>query len=173
MKSIIVAVGANTRGRWGNAAETIARSLVTLRRAGVRIARLSPIYSTAPVGKSAQPRFLNAAIVLQTALRPQALYTLLKRIERSAGRRPGVRNGPRPLDLDIVDYQGRIAHWPGRVRSQDRLTLPHPEAHRRAFVLQPLRDVEPEWRHPVLRLTVQALLARLDRVSGDVDRAGP
>jgi 2-amino-4-hydroxy-6-hydroxymethyldihydropteridine diphosphokinase len=82
-------------------------------------------------------------------------------LERKAGRRAGRPQGPRPLDIDILDYGGRRLGWPGRGRRRARLVLPHPEAHRRAFVLVPLAQVAPHWRHPVLGASARALLDRL------------
>jgi 2-amino-4-hydroxy-6-hydroxymethyldihydropteridine diphosphokinase len=82
------------------------------------------------------------------------LLALLQKVERAFGRRRAVRNEARPLDLDLLDYDGRILDIPG-------LVLPHPRLHLRAFVLLPLRDVAPGWRHPVLGETVSELIAKL------------
>jgi 2-amino-4-hydroxy-6-hydroxymethyldihydropteridine diphosphokinase len=91
---------------------------------------------------------------------PAWILRLLKRLERRAGRRLGRTWGPRPLDIDILDYGGRRLGWPCRKR-RGGLVIPHPEAHRRAFVLAPLAEIEPQWRHPVLGVTARVLLARL------------
>ena len=99
---------------------------------------------------------------------PAVLLRTLKRIERKAGRRLGRRWGPRQLDIDILDFGGRQIGNPHGRRRRGQLQLPHPEMHRRAFVLLPLREVAPFWRHPRLGLTVSALLARL----APRDRAG-
>jgi 2-amino-4-hydroxy-6-hydroxymethyldihydropteridine diphosphokinase len=96
---------------------------------------------------------------------PAALLRLIKRIERRAGRRLGVRWGPRCLDIDILDNGGRRLGWPRRRRQQGRLMLPHPEMHLRAFVLVPLLEVDPHWRHPTLAVSGRTLLARLPRAS--------
>ena len=96
-----------------------------------------------------QPRYLNAVVLVEAYIAPGALLRLLKRIERRAGGRLGARNGgPRPLDIDILDYGGRRIGRPPRRRQRGRLILPHPEMHRRAFVLVPLLEVAPAWRHP-------------------------
>jgi 2-amino-4-hydroxy-6-hydroxymethyldihydropteridine diphosphokinase len=99
---------------------------------------------------------------------PAALLRTLKRIERRAGRRLGRHWGPRQLDIDVLDFGGRQIGNPHGHRRRGQLQLPHPEMHRRAFVLLPLREVAPSWRHPRLGLTVSALLARLP----PRDRAG-
>ncbi len=159
MKSILIALGANTPGRWGSPVAALERAVAELGRAGVRVRALSRIYVTAPVGRAGQPDFVNAVVAASTGLEPPRLLRLLKRLERRAGRRPGPRNGPRPLDLDIVDHGGRIAGWRRLGRRPGALILPHPEAHRRTFVLMPLLDVAPDWIHPALRTPGRRLLA--------------
>jgi 2-amino-4-hydroxy-6-hydroxymethyldihydropteridine diphosphokinase len=139
----------------------LARALEELSQAGVRIVRASQLYSTAPVGPGRQSRYLNAVVVAATPLPPAALLRALKRIERRAGRRRGRRWGPRPLDIDILQYGAKRIGWPPRWREPGGLILPHPEMHRRAFVLVPLLEVAPRWRHPVLGLQARALLRRL------------
>jgi 2-amino-4-hydroxy-6-hydroxymethyldihydropteridine diphosphokinase len=97
----------------------------------------SALYRTAPVGFADQPAFVNACALLETGLAPRALLEGLLAIERGHGRVRDVPNGPRTLDLDIVLYGTLAMHEPG-------LTLPHPRAHERAFVLAPLLDVWPD-----------------------------
>jgi 2-amino-4-hydroxy-6-hydroxymethyldihydropteridine diphosphokinase len=140
------------------------RAIDQLRQDGVHVLRVSRTFSTAPHGPGFQDRYLNAVLLVATPLPPAPLLRLLKRIERRAGRRlSGRKWGPRPLDIDILQYGGMRIGWPPRRRRLGRLVLPHPEMHRRAFVLVPLCDVVPHWRHPVLGLGVRALLARLPR----------
>lgn len=127
----VVALGSNLGAR-----------LASLRRArralgrlpGTRVLAASGVYESAPVGPGSQRPYLNAAVLLETSLKPLSLLVELKRLEAAAGRRPGPRWGPRPLDLDVVSY-GRL-----RLRSP-LLTLPHPLAARRAFVRAPLADL--------------------------------
>lgn len=95
---------------------------------------MSGVYGSAPVGPGRQRRYLNAVVALRTSLKPLTLLVELKRLEAAAGRRPGPRWGPRPLDLDILAY-GRL-----RMRSP-LLTLPHPLAARRPFVTAPVADL--------------------------------
>lgn len=167
MKPVLIAMGANARGRWGSPVAVLGRAVSELGRAGVRVTGCSAVYRTAPVGRTGQPDFVNAVLSSKTGLSPPALLRLLKRLERAAGRRRGPRNGPRPLDLDIIDYAGRVSGWHALGRTGG-LVLPHPEAHRRAFVLEPLLDVAPQWLHPALRVRGRALLERLPRKEGDV-----
>jgi len=120
------------------------------------------------MGPGRQARYLNMVLVVETALPPATLLRTVKRLERQAGRRSGRHWGPRSLDIDILDYQGRRIGWPPARHRRDWLVLPHPELHSRAFVLIPLREVLPKWRHPVLGVTLPALLSQLPRRRGDV-----
>jgi 2-amino-4-hydroxy-6-hydroxymethyldihydropteridine diphosphokinase len=161
---ILLGLGANASGPWGAPGATLPRAIDELRQDGVCVLRASRTFSTAPHGPGLQDRYLNAVLLVATPLAPAALLRLLKRIERRAGRRlSGRKWGPRPLDIDILQYGGKRIGWPPRRREPGRLVLPHPEMHRRAFVLVPLLDVVPHWRHPVLDLGARALLVRLAR----------
>jgi 2-amino-4-hydroxy-6-hydroxymethyldihydropteridine diphosphokinase len=133
-------------------------SLLTLRQAAAALGGLgtvvaaSRVYETDPVGLREQPAFLNAVVELDTTLQPLPLLDALLAIEADSRRERGVRFGPRTLDLDLIWYEGR------RLES-DRLTLPHPRAHGREFVLRPLADVAPGI--DLHGETVAALLQRL------------
>ncbi len=111
-------------------------------------------YSSAPVPPSGQPRYINGAVRASCIWPPERLLTALQTIEQAAGRRRSVPDAARTLDLDVIDHGGLVQ--PGPV-----LILPHPRAHLRRFVLRPLRDVAPDWRHPALGVDVGVLLARL------------
>lgn len=114
---------------------------------------LSPLYRTAPVGGPPQPDFLNAVAVGRTSLAPLELLGVLQRIEADAGRtRAALRNGPRPLDLDLLLYGDLVLGLPG-------LVLPHPRMASRRFVLAPLADLRPDLVVPGTGRTVSALLA--------------
>ncbi len=118
------------------------------------------------MGRARQPPYVNAVALIDTSLSAEALLKVLKEIERASGRRGGRPWGPRTLDIDIIDYRGLIRHWRGR-RPDFRhagmrpLVLPHPLAHERPFVLKPLLDVAPDWRHPVLEQSGRGLWHRL------------
>jgi 2-amino-4-hydroxy-6-hydroxymethyldihydropteridine diphosphokinase len=158
---LILGLGGNIAGAWGSPKVTLLRAFDALRQEGLEPLARSDLFRTKPVGGGRQPDYLNAVVLARASLAPAALLRRLKGLERQAGRRPGRRLGPRPLDIDILDYGGRRLGWPGRGRRRAGLVLPHPEAHRRAFVLVPLAQVAPHWRHPVLGLNARTLLARL------------
>jgi 2-amino-4-hydroxy-6-hydroxymethyldihydropteridine diphosphokinase len=101
-----------------------------------------------------QPDYVNGVALLIGEIAPDALLARLQEIERRAGRVRGAPNAPRTLDLDIIAMGGLVRDAPDPV-------LPHPRAHERAFVLQPLRDVAPHWKHPGLGRSIEELLAAL------------
>jgi len=158
--AILVGLGGNLPSRLGPPQATLRGGLAALAAAGVAVAACSPFYSTAPVPASAQPRFVNAVARLETALAPAELLALLLRLETALGRVRGERWSARTLDLDLLAYGRMCGDWPAAA-GRPALTLPHPRMHERAFVLRPLADLLPAWRHPLLALTAAELLARL------------
>jgi 2-amino-4-hydroxy-6-hydroxymethyldihydropteridine diphosphokinase len=162
-KKVLLAFGANLAGAWGEPAEAITRALTELPVRGVAIERVSAMILTEPMGQPGQARYANAVAAGETALTPEALLGLLKELEHAAGRRPGPRWGPRALDIDILDYDGRVLGWdrPHDPKHPAHLVLPHPELHKRDFVLVPLSEIASTWRHPVSGETPGALLHAL------------
>jgi len=158
---VLLALGANLPGRWGDPLTALRRVVVELANAGLRLMAASHIYTTTPLGPGRQAPYLNAVLMLESHLAPAALLRLLKGLERRAGRRFAPRWGPRCLDIDVLDYAGRRVGRPSRRRERGRLVLPHPELHSRAFVLVPLLEIAPHWRHPVLGVAGRTLLARI------------
>lgn len=146
-----IALGSNL----GNREEHLRGALLSLRHLG-KLNRISSFYETEPVGDVAQPDFLNAVAELQTQLPPKELLSALLRIEQEHGRDRSVSlpKGPRTLDLDLLSYDNVVTTTP-------TLTLPHPALAERSFVLAPLVEIAPEWRHPVSGKTATQLLAEL------------
>lgn len=151
---ILLGLGANLPSAAGPPRATLEAALAALERAGVKVTARSRWYRTAPVPASDQPWFVNIVVAVETKLGPADLLALLQTIEAQFGRQRGVRDEARTLDLDILDYDGRIEEIAG-------LVLPHPRMHLRAFVLRPLAEIAPDWRHPKTGETVAALTAAL------------
>ena len=154
--TVIIALGSNRRhGRHGSPAQILRAAIIAMGRAGVKVGKVSRLRATAPVGPK-QRGYVNAALRGTTALPPADLLAALHGIEAAFGRRRRRKWGPRVLDLDLIAY-GRL------VTRSAGLVLPHPEMHRRSFVLDPLCDIYPDWRHPQLGLSAQQLRVRLTR----------
>lgn len=150
---ILIALGANLASPAGAPTETLSQALLQLAQWGITVEKRSGFYKTAAWPNPTDPSFINAVARVRTELPPSELLTVLHKIEAEFGRRRGAANAPRTLDLDIIDYDQRVEHGPPE--------LPHPRMHMRLFVLRPLRDVAPAWRHPVLHATVSELIAAL------------
>lgn len=151
----LIALGSNRPSLYGNSAQTLLAAIEALGRHGIRVIKSSRFYKTEPVPVSAQPDFVNAVVSVATRLTPEELVQALHEIEEEFGRVRSARNGPRTLDLDLLAYDVEVTYTPGG------LAVPHPRLHERGFVLFPLRDVAPGWRHPVMNRTVKELIAAL------------
>lgn len=127
------------------------------------VIRVSSVYESSPVGKSDQPAYLNAAVEIRTLLEPHALLDELKDLEGALGRTQRERWHEREIDFDILFYNNEIVNL-------DHLTIPHPELHKRKFVLEPMLDLAPSLVHPVLGKTIDTLARELDDPSQLVRR---
>ena len=146
-------------GNLGNPARQLAAARRALEKVGVHILKKSSLYETEPMGCASQPWFINQVLEVETEASPKELLTLAKEIERKGGRRPGPRNGPRKIDIDILIMDGVILRT-------DSLTVPHPRLAGRRFVLLPLAEIAPRLLHPVLGKTVRVLLRDCPDTSG-------
>jgi 2-amino-4-hydroxy-6-hydroxymethyldihydropteridine diphosphokinase len=167
---IIIGLGSNLPGRWGSPRETVLRALAELDRGATRVVHVSRLLQTSPFGKPNQPPFVNAVAQIETHLPPEALMRRLHMVETAAGRKRGTRWGPRTLDLDLIDYHGlqRDQSYPPQ-SSRRPLRLPHPGIAERIFVLAPLAEIAPRWRHPENKRSAAELLKRLQGHRGGAE----
>lgn len=157
-------MGANLASSAGTPEATLAAAALRLQSLG-RVTSRSSLYSTAPVGFAAQPRFVNAVVALETDLDPQGLLIRMLSIEREFGRNraAGFPNGPRTLDLDILLFGDLVIHAPD-------LEIPHPRLAERAFVLVPLGEIAPQLVDARSGATVSQLLHSLkDKTRSETD----
>lgn len=154
--AVLIGLGSNRcHGRHGRPRTILRAAVKALKKGGLTIQAVSPIIDTAPLGPSSR-RFANAALLGSWPGSPKALLALLKGTEAAFGRRRGRRWGARVLDCDLLAFGQAVVRAPG-------LTVPHPALHQRDFVLQPMADIWPGWRHPQLNLSVRHMRARLNR----------
>jgi 2-amino-4-hydroxy-6-hydroxymethyldihydropteridine diphosphokinase len=158
----LIGLGANlASAEFGSPRHTLDAALAEIARAGLSVERRSSWYRSRPVPPSDQPWFVNGVAEIGGEEDPTALMTSLHEIEERFGRRRGEVNAARVLDLDLLDCDGRVSapgEWPA---------LPHPRIAERAFVLVPLVEIAPAWRHPITgALAAEILVALPDR--GDV-----
>ncbi len=151
-QSLFLGLGSNL----GDRADNLRRAVRALEADGrIAVQQISPVYETAPWGKTDQPPFLNLCLEARSDLPPQSLLQEIKALERELGREPGERWGPRLIDIDILAYGDEVVQ-------EESLTVPHPALADRPFVLAPLADIAPDWTHPVHGEKVSDMLARHD-----------
>jgi 2-amino-4-hydroxy-6-hydroxymethyldihydropteridine diphosphokinase len=151
---IFIALGANIPSAAGPPGATLRAALAALEAKGLQILTVSTFRQTEAWPDPNDPPFTNAVAQIQTELQPVALLRLLHEVETAFGRERSAPNAPRSLDLDLIDYGGRV--------EAGEVELPHPRIAQRRFVLEPLAEIAPGWRHPATGEAVEALLARLD-----------
>ncbi len=147
-KIVYIALGSNL----GDRAGMLERAIAAMNSAGISVVRQSSLYVTEPVGAPGQGWFLNAVVEAETSLLPLQLLHALLKIERELGRRRLTPHGPRAIDLDILFYGSSV------IRSRE-LEVPHPRLTERRFVLIPLAQLAPDFRHPVSHKSINQLLA--------------
>ena len=147
---VYLALGSNM----GNRAANLKEAIVAL-SPQMEIKSRSKVYETPPWGFTEQDKFLNQVIKVDTYVQPEALMKHLKRLEVALGRKPTFQNGPRLIDIDILFYDDLVLETPA-------VTIPHPRAHERGFVLMPLMDIAPDYMHPTKGKLIRDLLAGCD-----------
>ena len=153
--SILIGIGANlSPDGYSTPREGCEAAIAGLSQLDIDVLAVSPWYETAPVPVSDQPWFNNAVIAATTAMTALDTLAALHSIEAGFGRVRTVRNAARVLDLDLLDYGGQTF-------DDEHISIPHPRLHERAFVLLPMRDVAPGYRHPVSGLGIEDLIAAL------------
>jgi 2-amino-4-hydroxy-6-hydroxymethyldihydropteridine diphosphokinase len=152
---ILIGIGGNLEStRFGSPRDTLSAALAALQSERITILKRSGWYRTEPIPSSDQPWFTNAVALLATEIGAIGLLTALQALERQFGRVRREPNEARVLDLDVLDYDGEVMDTP-------TLILPHPRLDERRFVLAPIAEIAPSWRHPTLRLSAAQLLSRL------------
>lgn len=157
---VYVALGANLPSeRYGTPRNALEAAVAALADAAVPVLRRSSWWRSAPQPAADQPDFINGVIEVEPGLAPAALLEELHRIEANFGRVRRDRWEARVLDLDLIDYQGRVAVPPAGIAGP---VLPHPRAAGRLFVLLPLQEIAPTWRHPVSGQEIAALIQQAE-----------
>lgn len=150
MFEVIISAGSNLGDRKSNLDRSIR---IISGKCTVQL--VSSVYETEPVGKSDQPYFYNMVYKIRTRMLPHCLLEFLKETERSIGRTGTERWGPRIIDLDIIFFSKLIVETPN-------LKIPHPDAHRRRFVLEPLEELCPDMVHPLLNKDIKSIIQQLE-----------
>jgi 2-amino-4-hydroxy-6-hydroxymethyldihydropteridine diphosphokinase len=149
----IIALGSNQPGPFASNRDLLEAAMARFASAGVAIIARSSWWTSAAWPDATQPSFVNGVVIVESRLPPRSLMAFLIGLEAAFGRIRGEANAPRTLDLDLIAYGRLVMSAPG-------LTLPHPRAEERGFVMGPLAQIAPDWRHPVSGARADGLAAR-------------
>ena len=163
--SIFISIGSNLRGHMNNSKNIMDTVFFNLSSAGLRVRYASKIYISKPMPSGLGPLFYNRVVSIKSNLSPLEIMKILKRIERTYSRRSKLRNSPRVLDLDILDYKGRI------INKGNILQIPHPRMGKRDFILKPLHDLSPYWTDPINGKPIKSLIYKCKRSNISIAKA--
>lgn len=174
---ILIGMGANLPSAYGSPRETIEAAISLMPEFGISVRRCSSFYATPAIAHYVQPDYVNAVAVIESGLPAIELLQAMHRIEAMFGRVRLERWAERVLDLDLLDYDGQIIAVTGPRGPEAGpgplpIALPHPGIPERGFVLVPLLEVAPEWRHPLLGDGAERLIRRLKAAQGEGAMAG-
>ena len=155
-QKIIIGIGGNIKSEDGTHSINIASKAISyFKNYSINVTDQSSWYETEPIPKSVQPNFFNCIVFANTILSELDVLRSLHEIEHKLGRRRRVVNEARIIDLDLIDYSNKV------LTSND-VIIPHPRAHQRRFVMEPLAEINENWVHPILKMNVLEILKNLD-----------
>ena len=155
---IILGLGSNLSSSFGNRFENLKLALSFLEKSDVKIIKKSNFYETPSYPDKKNPKFINMVISADTHLSPNDLMSLLILTEKKLERKRNNKNDPRTCDIDIIDYNGQILNLKYK---NFNLTIPHKKLWLRNFVLIPLQEIMPEWKHPKTNEMIKTLIKNL------------
>ena len=151
---ILINVGSNLISNRGDRLFNLQRTVELIKLENIKIIKLSSIYETPSYPNEKNPKFLNIGIEIKCNDTPRNLIKKFNKIEKKLYRTRGEKNQPRTCDIDLIDFNGKVLN-------SKQLTLPHPKAHLRNFVLFPIRETSPAWIHPILNIKIDFLIKTL------------
>ena len=155
---IFLGLGSNLPSKYGDRFTNINLAISYLERYGIKVIKKSSFYETPSYPNKEHPKFINVVILVETILPPVDLMSVLIFIEEKLERKRGKKNDPRTCDIDIIDYNSQILNL--RYNNLD-LMVPHKELSTRNFVLLPLQEISPTWKHPKTKEIISVLLQKL------------
>ena len=148
-------IGSNLNSLYGSRFDNILIAIQLLIEAKIRIEKISNFYETPSYPNKRFPNYLNVGVICSFNRNPEILFGIIKSIEKKIGRFKTKKNDPRVCDIDIIDYNSDIV-------KKASITLPHLRCHTRNFVLYPIKEIDPNWIHPVLKQNINYLIKKLD-----------
>ena len=163
---IYLNIGANLPLKDGGRETNILKAINHLKKLNLNLIKISSFYETPSYPNNSDPKFINLCIKLESNLKASELLNEIKKIEKKLGRTRIKKNEPRTCDIDIIDFKGEII-------KNDDLEAPHPRLHLRNFVIYPLKEIEPNWLHPVFNKKIDSFFQELDKKShNEITRLG-
>ncbi len=151
-------IGSNLHSKYGDKFLNISIAIKLLDSIKIKIIKISNYYETPSYPNKKNPRFINVGIYAKYDLGYQNLFQKIRLIEKKIGRIKSKKNDPRVCDIDVIDFNKEI-------RNTSLIKLPHPRSHNRNFVLYPIREIDPNWTHPILKKNVDFLISKLSQKS--------
>tara|TARA_B100001121_G_scaffold265712_1_gene247907 strand:+ start:47 stop:562 length:516 start_codon:yes stop_codon:yes gene_type:complete len=151
-------VGSNLVSAFGSKIDNISIAIDLLINDNLKIKKISNFYETPSYPNKNFPKFLNVGILADFNYDYRVLFKKIKLIEKKLGRKKSQKNDPRIIDIDIIDFKGKIS-------KSNKISLPHPRAHLRNFVLYPILEIDSKWSHPIFKKNAQYLINQLNQIS--------
>jgi len=151
---ILLNVGSNLNSAKGDRLFNLKKTLELIKLENIKIIKISSVYETPSYPNKKNPKFLNVGLEIKCSYSPKDLIKKSNKIEKKMQRIRGAKNQPRTCDIDLIDYEGKIFN-------SKELTIPHPRAHLRNFVLFPIYEISPTWIHPLLNKKIDFLIKKL------------
>ena len=151
-------IGSNLNSKHGSRFDNISLSINLLINSKIKIKKISNFYETPSYPNQRFPKFLNIGIIIDYHNNFFELFNKIKKIEKKIGRTKAIKNDPRVIDIDIIDFNNEI-------KNTDKLVLPHPKCHLRNFVLYPISQIDPNWSHPIFKKNAHFLINKLSQKS--------
>jgi len=151
---ILLNVGSNLVSTNGDRLFNIKKTIELIKLENIKIIKMSSIFETPSYPNQQNPKFLNIGLQIKCNYSPEYLIKIFNIIEKKLQRTRGIKNQPRTCDIDLIDYEGKILN-------SKKLTIPHPKAHLRNFVLFPIKEISPTWIHPILNKRIDFLIKKL------------
>ena len=151
-------IGSNLNSKHGSRFDNIFLSINLLINSKIKIKKISNFYETPSYPNQSFPKFLNIGMIIDYHNNFFELFNEIKKIEQKLGRAKAIKNDPRVIDIDIIDFNNEI-------KNTNKLILPHPKCHIRNFVLYPILQIDPNWSHPILKKNAQFLINKLSQKS--------
>ena len=157
----ILALGSNLSSNFGNRFQNIDIAISYLESYSIKVKKKSSFYETPSYPDNSKPKFINIIVIVETHLNPVDLMSVLIFVEEKLERKRNKKNDPRTCDIDIIDYNGQVLNF---LYNNKDFNLPHKKINFRNFVLFPLQEIFPEWKHPKTNEKIEYIIHKLDEI---------